>query len=100
MPATFTVRSWGKIAAAARDYHREYVAGNDAAADRLRVEVLVMAGADLSAPWNAQHDFVCWLSAMTTADAAKRTESEMRHYLAHYTTGPTQRVRVLHTAEA
>jgi hypothetical protein len=93
MPATVT--SWKAVAAVARDYVREYVAGRDTAADRLRMEALVLAGADLSGPWSHQHDYVCHLSTMTAADAENRTKSDIADMMSTHPTAARPRVRVI-----
>jgi hypothetical protein len=87
---TFTVRNWHAIRSTARDYRHWYIAGNDAAADRLLCEFAAVYGfngtrAEIVASDNA-HCLACYMADMTDAQCTANTRSELDHYERHYMT--------------
>lgn len=82
---TFTVRSWHAIRSTARDYQHWYIAGNDAAADRLLCEFAAAYGinatpAEILGDFEHMHALACSVASMTDDQATDWTRSEMDHY--------------------
>lgn len=71
------IRNWRFLRKQSRRYIESYVRGDDADADRLRLEVVADAASGFHDDWRWQHDFVCMIASMTEEAAQRMTEAEI-----------------------
>ena len=87
---TFTVRNWHAIRSTARDYRHWYIAGNDAAADRLLCEFAALYGVQATRAeildGSNVHCLACYVADMDDEQCIANTRNEMKHYERHYMT--------------
>ena len=73
----------------ARDYQHWYIAGNDAAADRLLCEFAALYGinatrAEILGDFEHMHALACNVASMSDEQATANTRREMDHYERYY----------------